>query len=178
MVVGRLQASCFPCIQSIPYHSQNSKLSFKPAFSHYTEYIQYIHDKWLRERDRQADTNAETEGDGERGCGGTREVRMSDIIKVRWFILSASFWNVNVIPYIERCWALASSSSSSDAAAAFVVAVPMSFQSCWLFNTHSSNDNTANGKRKRRTGRGENCETVRSTAEREQEVKHWLEKGI
>lgn len=96
---------------------------------------------------------------------------MSDI--VRWFISSASFWNVNAIPCIERYRALA---SSSDAAAAFVVAVPVSFHSCWLFNTLSSNNNTANGERNRQTGRGENCEILRSTAEREQEVKHWLEK--
>lgn len=70
-------------------------------------------------------TNAER--DGERGCGGTREMRMSDIVKVRWFLFH--------LPLL-KCKCLSTHRTLSPAAsdaAAFVV--PMSFRSCRLFNT-------------------------------------------
>lgn len=47
--------------------------------------------KIQRERSRQTDRAIKREGHGERGCGGTRSLRMSDIFKVRQFISSAPF---------------------------------------------------------------------------------------
>lgn len=55
------------------------------------------------ENDRQTETNATREGEGERGCGGTREVRTSDIVKGPRFIFHLPLLKCKCIPPIERC---------------------------------------------------------------------------